>query len=208
MKRLQKYLVAPLVAASAALAACTVPPPATSEKTIAQQLLSDTGDNAAGFDDEWYDFDIATQALLLFPDLVEAASNPDADLTVFLPNDRAFQVLVADLTGNWIWDEEGVFNAVASLGVDTVKTVLTYHIVPSRISAADALAADGAKLTTLQGGEVTVRVENPLLSLIRLEDLDPNAGDGGIVFSKFNYGGELANGFIHGVSLVLRPVDL
>ena len=40
---------------------------AASEKTIAQQLLSDTGDHAAGFDNEWYDFDIATQAPKIKP---------------------------------------------------------------------------------------------------------------------------------------------
>lgn len=207
MKRFKKFLAAPIVAA-AALSACTVPTPAPSTNTLAQTLLSDTGDNAAGFDNEWYDFDIVTQAVLLFPDLVEAASNPEAELTAFLPNDRAFQVLVADLTGNWVWDEQGVFDAVASLGTDTVKTVLTYHLVGAKISAADALASNGAQLTTLQGGTFTVRVENPALSLIRLEDNDPSDGDGGIIFSKFNIGGSLANGYAHGISKVLRPVDL
>lgn len=207
MNRFKKLFALPILAATA-LSACVVETPAPSDKTLAEVLLSDTGDNAAGFDSEWYDFDIVTQAVLLFPDLVEAASNPEASLTAFLPNDRAFQVLVADLTGQWIWDEQGVFDAVASLGTDTVKTVLTYHLVGAKISAADALASNGAALTTLQGGTFTVRVENPALSLIRLEDNDPNAGDGGIIFSKFNIGGSLANGYAHGISQVLRPVDL
>jgi len=207
MKLSKRFLLAPLALAMAA-SACTVPPPAASEKTIAQQLLSDTGDNAAGFDEEWYDFDIATQAILLYPDLVAAASNPAAELTVFLPNDRAFQALVYSLTGNFVFDEQGVFDAVASLGLPTVKTVLTYHIVGSKIAASDALGANGAELTTLQGGKVKVDVVNPDLSLIVLRDLDPNADDPGVVYSKFNYGGALANGYIHGISLVLRPADL
>ena len=209
MRLRQRLPLIPLVLAVAlAAGACTVPSPAPSEKTIAQQLLSDTGDNAAGFDDDWYDFDIATQAILLYPDLVEAASDPSASLTVFLPTDRAFQVLVYSLTGNLVLDEQGVFDAVASLGLPTVKTVLTYHIVGSKISAADALASNGAELTTLQGGKLKVDVVNPALSLILLRDLDPNADDAGVVYSKFNYGGSLANGYIHGLSLVLRPADL
>lgn len=205
--KLRRLLLAPLAVAVAA-SACTVPEPVASEKTIAQQLLSDTGDNAKGFDGDWYDFDIATQAVLLFPDLVDAASNPEASLTVFLPNDRAFQALVYSLTGNVVDSEEGVFNAVASLGTDTVKTVLTYHIVGSKIAAKDALAANGAELTTLQGGKIKVEVRNPALNWIVLQDQDPNADDPGVVQSKFNYGGALKNGYIHGISLVLRPADL
>lgn len=202
-----RHLLAPVAVALAA--ACTVPAPADSDLTIAGQLLSDSaGDNAEGYDGNWYDFDIATNAVLLFPDLVDAASNPDAELTVFLPNDRAFQVLVADLTGEWIFDEASVFDAVASLGADTVKTVLEYHIVGSAIPASAALESDGAVLTTLGGGEITVDVTQPLLSLIELRDQDPNDDDAAIVFSKFNYGGELENGFIHGLSLVMRPIDL
>ena len=207
MKKLKRSLLV-TVAAAVALSACTVPAPAASEKTIAQQLLSDKGDNAAGFDNDWYDFDVATQAILLYPDLVAAASDPSASLTAFLPNDRAFQVLVYSLTGKLVTDEQGVFDAVASLGLPTVKTVLTYHLVGSKISAADALAANGAELTTLQGGKIKVDVVNPALSLIVLNDLDPNADDPGVVYSKFNYGGALANGYIHGISLVLRPADL
>lgn len=207
MKLFRRALLVPVAVALAATA-CTVPTPAASPNTIAQQLLSDSGDNAAGFDDSWYDFDIATQAILLYPDLVEAASDPAASLTAFIPNDRAFQVLVFSLTGNYVDTEQGVFDAVASLGLPTVKTVLTYHLVGAKIPAADALAANGAQLTTLQGGKLGVDVVNPALSLILLRDQDPNADDAGIVYSKFNYGGALANGYIHGISLVLRPVDL
>ena len=51
--------------------------------------------------------DIATQAVLLFPDLVSAASDPNSSLTVFLPNDLAFRTLVHDLTGTWTTDRAG-----------------------------------------------------------------------------------------------------
>lgn len=198
-----------LLALVVGASACVPPAPTASTSTIADVLLSDSaGDDAAGFDQNWYDFDIVTQAVLLFPDLVAAASDPDAELTVFAPNDRAFQVLVADLTGSWLFTEAEVFDAVASLGTDTVKTVLTYHIVPSAIPADAALQADGAALATLQGGSVTVDVAIPELSFILLNDADTNDEDPFVVFSKYNVGGSLENGYIHGISGVLRPIDL
>ena len=62
--------------------------------------------------------------------------------------------------------------------------------------------------TTPRGRVSIVDVTNPAINLIILHDLDPNADDPGVVFSKFNYGGALKNGYIHGISLVLRPADL
>jgi hypothetical protein len=118
--------------------------------TLAGVLLADARfDGPDGFDRYPYDTDIVTQAVLLFPDLVAAASDPASDLTVFLPTDLAFRRLVHALTGTWMSSEADVFAAVAGLGVDTVKAVLSYHIVPGTIDAAAALAADGAAIGTL-----------------------------------------------------------
>ena len=129
--------------------------------TLADTLLSDAAhDDENGFDHNWRDNDIVTEALLLFPDLTAAADNPDANLTAFLPNDRAFRKLVKDITGERPRTGADTFAAVASLGVDTVETVLTYHIVPdARISFEAALGADGAVPTTLQGGTIEVDVK-------------------------------------------------
>ena len=113
-----------------------------------------------------------------------------------------------DLTGKWVEKESEIFAVVAGLGPDLVKTVLTYHLVGAKIAASDALAANGAQLETLQGGKIGVYVSSEALSLIFLQDLDPNSPDPSTVFSKYNYGGALANGFIHGISAVLRPADL
>ena len=121
-----------LIAAAAVVAAAgaTIAFPASAgatgssaaQPTLAEILLSDSGgDDADGFDQRFWDYDIVTQAVLLFPDLVDAASNPDAELTVFLPNDLAFRKLVYEITGDWVRSEADVFAAVASLGTDTVK---------------------------------------------------------------------------------------
>ena len=190
------------VAASPTVSAEGEPP------TIAAVLLADSAkDDAAGFDRRWFDYDIVTQAVLLFPDLVAAASDPNAQLTVFLPNDFAFRRLVADLTGTWPRSEADTFAAVAGLGTDTVRTVLTYHIIAGPpISYRAALSSDGAVLTTLQGGALTVDVGRFFLPYVQLVDNDPNAPDPIVV--QPNVGGRLANGYVHGIDKVLRPVDL
>ena len=202
------------IAALAALATVAVMAPAAAQTTgaaptLAEVLLADSAsDNEDGFDRRSYDYDIVTQAVLLFPDLVEAASNPDAELTAFLPNDRAFRRLVYELTGDWVRSEKKIFEAVASLGTDTVKSVLQYHIVPAKISYRDALAANGATLNTLlDGATIEVKVKSFLWwKWVRLIDADTN--DRNPLVIQPNIGGEAANGFAHGINRVLRPIDL
>jgi len=181
----------------------------SSQPTLAEILLADSGrDNANGFDRRSGDFDIVTQLVLQYPDLVAAASNADADLTVFLPNDRAFRRLVHDITGKRIRSEQRIYNTVMSLGEETVLSVLQYHIVPARISYRDALAADGAMLPTLLP-EATVEVDVRRFfrfRFVKLIDNDPNDRDAYVI--RRNVGGEAANGYAHGISQVLRPVDL
>ena len=183
-------------------------PDAGSNPTLAEILLSDSAqDDADGFDRNRWDYDIVTQAVLLFPDLVEAASNPDAELTVFLPNDQAFRRLVGEITGERLRSEADVFAAVASLGTDTVKNVLLYHIVPASISYRDAKRADGAVLDTLlDGSTIEVDVRGRWWKRITLIDADTDDRDPTVV--RPNIGGAAANGYAHGINRVLRPIDL
>ena len=177
-------------------------------QTLADVLLSDSAkDGPDGFDRRWWDYDIVTQAVLLFPDLVAAASDPNTDLTVFLPNDQAFRVLVKEITGSWVRSEADVFTAVASLGSDTVLNVLNYHIVPGSISYRAALKSDGAVLTTLlPDTSITVDVNGRWLKYVQLADLDVDDRDP-IVIAP-NVGGQASNGYAHGIDRVLRPIDL
>ena len=174
-------------------------------RTLADVLLADAErDDEAGFDRRPWDFDIVTQAALLFPDIVAAAADPAAELTVFLPTDQAFRQLVKDLTGEWVWSEADVFGAVAGLGTDTVLAVLSYHIVPQKISYRDAKRADGAVLETLNGAAITVAETRR--SIVQLGDIDTDDRDPIVVAP--NVGGRLSNGYAHGIDRVLRPVDL
>src|SRR5210317_2586500 len=55
------------------------------------------GSFGPGFDSDQNDFDIVREAVALFPPLVDAACDADAELTVFLPTDKAFRILLEDL---------------------------------------------------------------------------------------------------------------
>ncbi|NND03152.1 MAG: fasciclin domain-containing protein [Acidimicrobiia bacterium] len=207
----KKFIAALTVVASMAFMA-----PAAAQETavdemptLAEILLSDSAkDDENGFDARSWDYDIVTQAVLLFPDLVAAASNPDAELTAFLPRDGAFRRLVYEISGQWVRSEADVFAAVAGLGVDTVKDVLLYHLVPAKISYRDALGANGAEIPTLLGEEtITVKVKNFWFwKFVKLVDNDTN--DRNPIVVRPNLGGEASNGYAHGINRVLRPIDL
>lgn len=210
-----------LVGLAAALGAVAVAPTTASastgapapKPTLAEILLSDSAkDNADGFDRNWHDYDIVTQAVLLFPDLVAAASDPNASLTAFLPTDRAFRKLVKDISGTNPRSEADTFAAVAGLGVDTVKNVLLYHLVGAKIPFSAAKQSDGAFLDTLLAPsgvpaqiEVDVKGKRHWAKVI-LIDLDTNDRNPRVIAPDL--GGEASNGFAHGIDRVLRPIDL
>lgn len=132
----------------------------------------------ASFDKNSADFDILTKAAEA---VLEAKPNSNvallADgntaLTVFAPTDRAFTNLASALTGHSVTSESAAFDAVASLGIDTVETVLLYHVIPgSTITSADALQANGAVLETAAPGKNTKVLVSDAPS-IRLRDYAP-----------------------------------
>ncbi|MFW2333272.1 fasciclin domain-containing protein, partial [Ilumatobacter sp.] len=112
-----------------------------------------------------------------------------------------------DITGERPRTEVDTFAAVASLGVDTVETVLAHHIVTdARISFEAAPGADGAVLTTLQGGPVEVDVKGRRHQRVKLIDTDTDDRNPRVIAG--DWGGEAVNGYAHGINRVLRPVDL
>jgi len=204
------------VAAPAAPAASTTSNVSTASSTtgtrsLASVLLADGN----RFDGNWYDYDIVTEAVLAVlaakPDSpVGLLTRGEVPLTAFLPNDRAFQVLAADLTGRWYGKESQVFDALAgAVGTDALEAVLLYHVVPGdAITSRDALRSDGASLATaLPGASITVDVVSRWLRLIRLVDNDRNDADPlvnprALDLNKGN------RQIAHGLVLVLRPKDL
>jgi uncharacterized surface protein with fasciclin (FAS1) repeats len=164
MRLTRRLTVAVASLAMASTAVLAAAPTATAHQTgdtpLAELLLAD-GDT---FDHNQYDYDILTQAVLAVlaakPDsAVGVLTDGSVPLTAFLPTDKAFKRTVKELTGSWPRSERRTFAIVAGLGIDTVETVLLYHVVPGvTIDSAAALASDGAALTTAAGPTFTVDV--------------------------------------------------
>jgi hypothetical protein len=216
--RLRRRLTALLTAGLAAGGTIALAPPAGAEAppSLASILLAD-GDE---FDRNPYDFDIVTQAVLTVleakPDSpVGLLTQGDVELTAMIPNDRAFQVLVGDLTGKYYGgffkvNEPKVFEAVKGLGVDTVENVLLYHVVPGPpidSNTAANVAPNTPLNTALAGTQFRVRPVVPAFKWVVLNDNDPNDIDPFLVPSKLDI--NKGNPQIaHGIAFVLRPADL
>ena len=116
--------------------------------------------------------------------------------TVFAPNDRAFEKLVADLTGAWPENEQATLDAVlASFSVDQIKNILLYHVVAGqRLGPLQVLFS--RSLTMANGGTVKPRG-------LRLKDETPALRDPQLVLRAINI--RASNGVIHTIDRVLVP---
>jgi uncharacterized surface protein with fasciclin (FAS1) repeats len=184
-------------------------PVAASDSTLAEQILADADGE---FDRNRYDFDIIGEVVkaILGSDIetkLGAAADENANLTVFLPNDRAFQLLAWDLTGKWIRDESKIIPAIlGAVDLGTVNAIVEYHVVAGYVDSATALKSDGVSLTSVMGETFTVDVLNERRALVRLIDNDRNDWDPFLVRSKLD--NVAGNGIWHGISQVLRPIDV
>lgn len=212
---MHRRLVSSLTAGALALGSVlALAPSATAESpsgtdSLASVLLAD-GDT---FDRNRYDYDVVTQAVLAVLEAkpgspVGVLTDGTVPVTAFLPNDRAFQMLVFDLTKRWVHSESKVFEAVAGLGIDAVEQVLLYHVVAGQtIDSGAALAANGAALTTAQGSTFTVKVLSKRAAIVMLADQDRNDVNPFLVRRALDINAGNVQ-IAHGITAVLRPFDL
>ena len=213
---MKRRVPAILAASALALGAVTATgAPATAqaaagEDALASVLLADGN----RFDSNAKDFDIVTQAVLAVaeakPDSpVTVLADGSKRLTAFAPTDQAFRKLAQDLTGQNIKSEKKLFGALVDLaGVDTIETILLYHVVAGQtLTSNKVLKADGATLTTAQGGTIKVDVTTKPSLSITLKDADKNDRDPMVVLKSLdlNKGNKQV---AHGIDRVLRPIDL
>jgi uncharacterized surface protein with fasciclin (FAS1) repeats len=204
------------VATAAVIASALTAAPATAHgktkplgtKSLAAVLTADK----SGFDRRGGDYDILTAAVLAVlkakpSSKVKVLTDGKTALTAFLPNDRAFQKLVADLQrSKRLPSEKAAFTAVAGLGIPTVETVLLYHVVPgATIDRKAALKADGASLKTAAGSSLKVDVYGHHWKRIKLIDADRSDRNARIIKFDINKGNRQ---IAHGIDRVLRPIDL
>ena len=106
----------------------------------------------------------------------------EGPFTVFAPTDEAFKKL----------PEGTVESLLRPENKEQLVAVLTYHVVPGRVMAADVLELSEAK--TVQGASLSIRVED---GKVRIDDATVTATD--IVCS---------NGVIHIIDSVVLPKDI
>jgi uncharacterized surface protein with fasciclin (FAS1) repeats len=208
LRHIAKVGAALLVAGALAVGAA---PTASAHSTTSgnRSLASVLAKDGSGFDRNSNDFDIvdnAVQAVLKAKpnSPVKVLADGKTPVTAFLPTDRAFRLLVKDLTGTSYRSEKKVFETVAGLGIDTVETVLLYHVVPgATITYKQALRSNGAALTMASGGTVKVTVRKCVF--VQLVDADTDDANPYVVKADINKGNKQ---IAHGIDRVLRPINL
>lgn len=103
----------------------------------------------------------------------------DGPYTVFAPTDEAFAKLPAGTVESLLLPENK----------DQLVEILTYHVVPGKVEAAEVVTLESA--TTANGQNVTIRVEE---SIVYVNDAKVIATDV-----------EASNGVIHVVDTVILP---
>lgn len=199
------------VATAAVVTSALAAAPASAHKPLGKRSLATvlTADKS-GFDRNGHDYDVLTAAVLAVlkskpSSQVGVLADGTKPLTAFIPNDRAFQRLVADIQHTRrLPSEKKTFAAVAGLGIPTVESILLYHVVPgATINRKAALKADGAKLKTAAGSKVKVDVY--WHKRIRLIDADRSDRDPRVNRFDVNKGNRQ---IAHGLDRVLRPINL
>jgi uncharacterized surface protein with fasciclin (FAS1) repeats len=122
--------------------------------------------------------------------LVETLSSA-GPFTVFAPTNAAFAKLPAGTVETLLKPENKA----------TLTSILTYHVVPGKVSAADVVAAikkGGGKavLTTVQGGKLTATMMGNRVMLT-----DAKGGMSHVTIADVNQ----SNGVIHVVDTVVMP---
>lgn len=206
-QRLATGLAAAAVTSTALLALpAEAAPAAQGNRSLAKVLAAD----GTKFDHQWGDFDITEAAVLAVlkakPDsAVGLLTKGGQRATAFVPTDAAFRHLVRDLTGNRPKSEKATFEAVAGLGIDTVETVLLYHVVAGKTLTSDKVVASaGTPIRTAAGTTFRVEIKKDKVVVIDKDFNDVNARAIPALLDINRGNKQVA----HGINRVLRPVDL
>jgi uncharacterized surface protein with fasciclin (FAS1) repeats len=214
-RRLSTASAAALATALAALgspAASAASPEAAAERPGNRNLVKVLAADGQKLDRNWGDFDIVEAAVLTVLDAkpdspVGLLAKGKTRLTAFIPTDRAFRHLAKDLTGTAPKSEKKTVQKIMDVAdVDTLETVLLYHVVPGAtltspevVKAAEATA----RVRTATGQTLKVRVWHDAIVLVDKDrdDRNPHAVAAALDINRGN------KQVAHGIDRVLRPLD-
>ena len=117
--------------------------------------------------------------------LVDTLSGP-GPFTVFAPTNAAFAKLPKGTVETLVKPESKA----------TLSKILTYHVVPGKVNAAQL--SDGQKLTTVEGEQLTVKKSGGKVMIV-----DAKGGSSTVTVADVNQ----SNGVIHVVNTVLMPAS-
>lgn len=116
---------------------------------------------------------------------LEETLRGDGPFTVFAPTDEAFAALPEGTLDTLLADPQG-----------DLTDILTYHVIPSEVFAADVVTMDGQTVTTVQGAELTINVDGENVSLTDVAGNTVNVTATDVAAT---------NGVIHVIDGVLMP---
>ncbi|MEZ5282705.1 MAG: fasciclin domain-containing protein [Acidimicrobiales bacterium] len=125
-----------------------------------------------------------------FPTLVAAVEaaglvetlQGDGPFTVFAPTEEAFSAAL---------DALGITAEELLADTDTLTAILTYHVVPGEVMAADVVGLDGESVATVNGANIVVTVDGDTVMI----------NDATVVATDV----AASNGVIHVIDTVLLP---
>ena len=162
----------------------------TTEETTTEATTAETTTTVAGEGEDIVDTAVAAgQFTTLTTALQEAGLvetlKGEGPFTVFAPTDEAFAAL-----------PEGTLDTLLADPSGDLTEILTYHVVPDEVFAADVVELDGQTVETVQGNSLTVNVDGENVSLTDAAGNTVNIVDTDI---------EASNGVIHVLDGVLMP---
>ncbi|MBE9136772.1 fasciclin domain-containing protein [Nodosilinea sp. LEGE 07088] len=177
------------IGAATLLAACGTEPDSTAVDTAPEQApmtteepATTTGENTvaevAASSDEFSTLALAVEAA----DLTAALSS-DGPITLFAPTNEAFEALPEGTLDKLLLPENQ----------DLLRQVLTYHVVPEQIAAADIITEE---VPTAEGNPLALQVDDATGDVLVNEAM--------VVTPDI----QASNGIIHGINQVVLPPDL
>jgi uncharacterized surface protein with fasciclin (FAS1) repeats len=164
-------------ATTAPMAPTTEAPMGTSAPATAEADIVDTAIEAGDF---------TTLVAALQAAGLDDTLRGEGPFTVFAPTDDAFAALPAGTVEALLEEPEG-----------DLTDVLTYHVLPGAVPAADVVGLDGEAVSTVNGADVTVGVADD--GSVTLTDAAGN--DVAVVATDI----QASNGVIHVLDAVLLP---